>query len=94
MDVISFFHAIILDTLQSLQSEFQAGDGEAKAFRPTKNSIILCMHVFSFSVKSLIITTLGLQEQDTILCTKTTRIKNQKTLKCRGIGMATQIIKK
>ena len=31
VELISFFHAIILDTLQSLQSEFQAGDGEAKA---------------------------------------------------------------
>ena len=58
MDVISFFHAIILDTLQSLQSEFQAGDGEAKAFRPTKNLIINFVYAFSFSVKSLIITTL------------------------------------
>ena len=67
MDVISFFHAIILDTLQSLQSEFQAGDGEAKAFRPTKKLI-----VFGYNYKSLIITTLDLQEQDTILCTKTT----------------------
>ena len=63
MDVISFFHAIILDTLQSLQSEFQAGDGQAKALRPTKKLIFLVY-------KSLIITTLGLQEQDTILGTK------------------------
>ena len=32
MYVISFFHAIIFDTLQSLQSEFQAGDGEARIY--------------------------------------------------------------
>ena len=49
MDVISFFHAIILDTLQS---EFQAGDGEAKALRPTKN-LIICAFSFRFSHRLL-----------------------------------------
>ena len=70
MDVTSFFRAIILDTLQS---EFQAGDGEAKALRPTKN-LIIC--AFSFRFSHRFFTTPGLQEQDTILCTKTTWIKN------------------
>ena len=55
---------ICLDTLQSLQSESRADAGEVKAFK-----LIMVYQEFSFLNN---FTTLGWQEQNTTLCTKTT----------------------
>ena len=69
----SFFSSLAtlnsLDKLQSLQSESQAGAGEAKAFRLiTVHQEFSCfIYFFIFSVKSLMITTLGWQEHNAVV---------------------------
>ena len=81
MDVISGDFYNFSDITFSIQSSLTTLiSGEAKAF-------ILIMVYQEVSFLNNYFTTLDWQEQNTT-CTKTTRIKS------RGIGMATQIIKK
>ena len=87
-DVIILFATqsslISLDTLQSLQSESRAGTGEEKAFK------LMVYQEFRFLD--------NLQhwvgKNKTLQYAQNYMNKKSKTFKCRGIGIATQIIKK